>query len=478
MSLIDEHLDSYNFKTMGDYYDSVIEFETLREQQPELTEPELPSVLQGQPHETFESIPVTPDVSDMSYALFAKDSYQPIDKRKDINNYDYLQEDSTDKIATYKSDVDNELVFAFKGTNADDPVGDFYRNSRIALGSVGSILGLGLFDTLQEYKDHINKVKVKHTDKKIKLVGHSQGGSYANYIGIDNPDYDTITYNMGTGLPFFSDSIKCKLGNCNNIKNYRVVGDWASSFGGQGNTFMLRPKKVDRELIEQAEKAERFYLPGDVFQAHGINQFIDRDPNDLKSDYGIYGRKIAQRAGKLIGAFAEPVIQKKIAETIIRGSMAGRRGTLFSSPRPEPPAVPPVSPVRTGLVSEIGFVSPEVATAREPPSRLASEIGYVAPAVATAADPQSPLPTRLASEIGFVSPEVATALQPPSLISQITSRVPDVRLSDVMNLGTFTKGLQVKNLAGVLVGFNIGGIAGGSVYDLLLKPSEESLVKF
>jgi len=438
MSLIDEHLDSYNFKTMGDYYNNVIEFETLREQQPELTEPELPSVLQGNPHEIFESIPVTPDVSDMSYALFAKDSYNPIDKRKDINNYDYLKEDSTDKIATYKSDVDNELVFAFKGTNPDDPVGDFYRNSRIALGSVGSILGLGLFDTLQEYKDHINKVKVKHTDKKIKLVGHSQGGSYANYIGIDNPDYDTITYNMGTGLPFFSDSIKCKLGNCNNIKNYRVVGDWASSFGGQGNTFMLRPKQVDRELIKQSESVERFYLPSEVFQAHGINQFIDRDPNDLKSDYGIYGRKIAERAGSLVGAFVEPIIQQKIGEKIIRGSMVGSRGTLFSPLRERP------SPIAEPSVDPYG----------------------------------SPLPTRLASEIGFVSPEVATALQPQSVISQITSRVPDVRLADIMSLGTFTKTLQIKNVGGAVLGASIGNISGGLIYDLLLKPSEESLVKF
>jgi hypothetical protein len=439
MSLIDEHLDSYNFKTMGDYYDNVIEFETLREQQPELTEPELPSVLQGEPHETFESIPVTPDVSDMSYALFAKDSYNPIDKRTDINNYDYLEEHSTDKIATYKNDVDNELVFAFKGTNPDDPVGDFYRNSRIALGSVGSILGVGsAYDNLQEYKNHVNKIKNIYPEHKIKLTGHSQGGTYANYIGIDNPDYDTITYNMGTGIPFVTDAIKCKLGNCNNIKNYRIVGDWASAFGGQGNTFLLRPKQIDRELIKQAEAVERFYLPSEVFQAHGINQFIDRDPSDLKTDYGVYGRKIAERAGSLVGAFVEPIIQKNIAEKIIKGGMVGSRGTLFSPlrERPTPIAEPSVDPYA------------------------------------------SPIPTRLASEIGFVSPEVATALQPPSLISQITSRVPDVRLADIMSLETFTKGLQIKNVGGAVLGASLGGIGGGLIYDLLLKPSEKQLVKF
>lgn len=324
MSLVDEHLDAYNFKTMGDYYDNVIEFETLREQQPELTEPEIPSVLQARPHDTFESTPVTPDVSDMNYALFAKDSYQPIDKRTDINNYDYLQEDSTNKIATYKSDVDNELVFAFKGTNPDEPVGDFYRNSRIALGSVGSILGVGsAYDNLEEYKDHVNKIKIKYPEHKIKLTGHSQGGSFANYIGIDNPDYDTITYNMGTGLPFFSDAIKCKLGNCNNIKNYRVVGDWASALGGQGNTFMLRPKQVDKELIKQAEAVERFYLPAEIFQAHGINQFIDRDPNDLKSDYGVYGRKIAGRIGAVTAGLFDVggKIEKIAEEGIVKANL-------------------------------------------------------------------------------------------------------------------------------------------------------------
>lgn len=295
------------FKDLGDYYDNVVEFETLRGETADLQEPVF--LLQPQPHDTFESIPVKPSPQDLSYAVFAKDSYNPIEERRSFNNYDYLPEESTNRIATYTSDVNNELVFAIKGTNPDEPVADFFRNSGIALGSLGTVIGLETFVTgpqLKEYKDHIKSVRNKYLDKKVKVVGHSQGGSYANYIGVDEPDYDVITYNMGTGFPFMSNSLKCRLSDCNNISNYRVVGDWSSILGGQGNSFMLRPKLIDEELIKQAEEVEKFYLPSEVFVAHGVNQFIGRDKKKLKTDYGIYGRKIAGRLGAVgLGLISE-----------------------------------------------------------------------------------------------------------------------------------------------------------------------------
>ena len=414
-------------KSLGDYYDNIYKYETMKSDTPYLYEADKPvnpfrdkSI---EPDKSgFESVPVTPDIQDLSYAQFAKSAYNPLGSRKDINNYDYIQGDSTEKIATYANDVNNELVFAIKGSNPDDPVGDFYRNSAIALGSAG--LGLSI-PTYNEYKGHIDNVKKKYPNKKVVLTGHSQGGSFANMIGVDAPDYKVITYNMGTGLPFISNSVKCKLGNCDNIKNYRVVGDWASVMNsGSGNTFQLRPKNIDETLIKQAEEVERFYLPSEVFQAHGINQFIDRVPSNLKSDYGLYGRKLAGRVGAVVGVFAEPYLQKAISEKLVRGTLPSERGTLFSTPP---------RPVRQESVIE--------------------------------------------SEIGFVSPEIATAVSP-GLLDNVRERLDQTYLSDFISTRTYATFLNRQEFASKLLGFSAGEVIGGGLYDLVLKPSESQLADF
>ena len=304
--------DDY-LKTLGDYFDNVVEFETLRNQDEKLTPPDEINLLQPENPTEFISEPIRADEQDLGYAEFAKDSYNSIDDRKDIKDYNYLKEDSTDRIATYKNN--DNLVFALKGTSPDSPVGDFIRNTGISLGSIGSAFS---YPTHWDNQSHINKVKEKYKDKKIIVTGHSQGGSYANYLGVDNPDYDVKTFNLGTGLPLLKNWMTCKLGNCDNIKNYKIVGDWASSmFGKQGNTFLLRPKIPDSNLREQAEAVERFYLPNDALLSHGVDNFLGRTNKNLKNDYGYYGRKIAGRLGAIAGLAAPLAFDKLGAKAVV-----------------------------------------------------------------------------------------------------------------------------------------------------------------
>jgi hypothetical protein len=121
---------------------------------------------------------------------------------------------------------------------------------------------------------------------------------------------------------------KCLISGCDNIKQYRIVGDWASA-NQITNSFQLRPKIGDPELERQAEQADRIYIPQDYLLTHGINNFIGRNESNLKTDYGAYGRKIARRVGDFAGLFALPAIGKKVGEKLVRTSMVSPSNPLF-----------------------------------------------------------------------------------------------------------------------------------------------------
>jgi len=161
---------------------------------------------------------------DLDYALYAKDAYEPLNKRNNINNYKYIEADSNDLLATYHNPDENKLIMAIRGTGG---FGDLRRDVGIALGSFGGAVGLEPDFSRVQVK--VKQNEKKYNPEKITLVGHSSGGSFSNYIGVNNPHYDIITYNMGQGAPFLTDYVKCQIGGCKNIKNYRIVGDWASS---------------------------------------------------------------------------------------------------------------------------------------------------------------------------------------------------------------------------------------------------------
>lgn len=320
------------YKRYGDYFDSINEYYSLRGEDPTLELPEPVEITQDE---------TEPSPEDLGYALFAKDSYKPIDERRDFNNYQYLKEDSTNRIGVYKSDIDNEIVYAIKGTDEEEGIQNFFRNTAIGMG--GPITQY-VDPTYQRYKKHVKETHEKYSNYKPIIVGHSQGGTYAGLLGTENPNYTAITYNMGTGFVPTGGDIKCLFNSCDNIKNYRIAGDWASS-NLLTRPFLLRPKKADKELVEQGEKAERFFLPSEVFIPHGINQFIDRKPDDLKDDYGTYGRKIAGRVAGIGAALGVGAVA--LAELTATAPVAG------------------------ALEAE---VAPAVETALLPEGRLASDI--------------------------------------------------------------------------------------------------------
>ena len=293
---------------------------------------------------------------DLRFASFAKDVYSDTANRSDLDGYKYTPEFSSDKYGTYISDDD--IVFSVKGTTTEtipETIGNLAKNTAIALGvptvpgsdksyiqqllagastgivpgaigtglvtagviastpalvATGALAGLSLLGTgllyndLDTFQSEIDKIKETYPNKKINITGHSQGGTYANLLGINNKDSDVITYNAGKGLNNFYNDIKCKYEDCSNIKNYRIVGDFASMLPSEfqvGQSFQLKPKIPDAQTQLEAKSAESFFIPSDLYIPHNIRNFEDRNLKNLMPDYGLFGRTLARRTGAGLG---------------------------------------------------------------------------------------------------------------------------------------------------------------------------------
>jgi hypothetical protein len=501
------------YKKFGDYYSNTADYIEDRFGDPSLEAPEPVEI----PDDSL------PSREDLGYALFAKDSYRDIDDRNDFNNYEYLPQDSTDRVAVYKSDVDNEVVYAIQGTELEDqPIQDFFRNAGIAIGGPTT----ELFDpTYYAYKKHIENTNKKYSTYRPVVVGHSQGGTYAGLIGTTNPNYKTITYNAGSGFIPSSMDFKCLIGGCDNIKQYRVVGDWASA-NQITNSFQLRPKVADPELERQAEQAERLYIPSDYLLSHGINNFIGRNETNLKNDYGTYGRKIARRVGDVAGLVAIPAIAKTLGRQAVQATSVTGLGDAglgigrTSSFREGLTGFSPSTPIGrflrrpSGESANLGqqLFAEESALAQ---GALAESEMTLAERIQDLQRTSDILGTQISQSIigrgsgtSLLPPQISN-LSPTSIAqdiqtslarsTSIPSVIPDIPASDIFagaatglalpslsnlrqtiqpSIRTIWNFVKVNELAGAAIGAGIGDVVGGLSYDVFIKPAEEELLPF
>lgn len=311
---------------------------------------------------------------DLQYVKFAKDVYSENQNRSDLDGYKYSQDFSSEKYGTYISDDD--IVFSIKGTTTETPLeaaANLAKNTAIATGvptvpgsdksyfqkllagastaTIPGVIGAGLLATgalastpalvaagaisattligtgllyndLDTFQNEIDKIKQTYPDKKINITGHSQGGTYANLLGINNKDTDVITYNAGKGLINIYNDIKCQYEDCKNIKNYRIVGDFASMLPSEfqvGQSFQLKPKIPDSQIQLEAKSAESLFIPSDLYIPHNIRNFEDRNLKNLMPDYGLFGRTLARRTGAATG-LALSVVIPELAPKAFQGA--------------------------------------------------------------------------------------------------------------------------------------------------------------
>jgi hypothetical protein len=305
---------------------------------------------------------------DLRFASFARDVYNDGENRSDIDGFKYSPEFSNNKYGTYISD--NDIVFSVKGTTTEstvESVANLAKNTAIAFGgptvpgsdksyarqffaglstpsvatglagagaiglgllsgpallATGALAGLTLagtgllYNDLDNFQTQIDKIKETYPDKKINITGHSQGGTYANLLGINNKDTDVVTYNAGKGLINIYNDIKCEYGDCSNIKNYRIVGDFASMLPSSfqvGESFQLKPKIPDAQTQLEAKSAESFFIPSDLYIPHGVRNFQDRNAKNLMPDYGLFGRTLSRRTGAALGLSAATGVASGLA---------------------------------------------------------------------------------------------------------------------------------------------------------------------
>jgi len=318
-----EETDPEIYKTLGyedqsDYFDKRLpiynDFLSFEEYSKQLEAKSIPDIVENldDTEIKFSEEPVEFDYTpNMFYANLAKDAYENVGDRKGFLKYKYIEDESSENLATYINEEKKELAFSIPGTRG---ISDGIMNTGIGLGLLGGPVFLDIDNRYEKISNKIKEVKNKYDDYSVSVTGHSAGGSLANYLGVDNPDYAVNTFNMAQGLPFLTNTVKCKLGfgNCDNINNFRIVGDWTSALPLKpGKVFNLKPI-INDEMNLQAESQETFYYPTYMGLPHNINQFIDRDKNQELPDYGQYGRRLAANLAGITAAVGLPFAVNKI----------------------------------------------------------------------------------------------------------------------------------------------------------------------
>lgn len=290
-----------------------------------------------------DNVRAPPTIDDMFYADFARDVYNSKNDRNDIKDFKYQLEDSTDTVGVYTNQ--NDVVFGIKGTDGNNVMENMLSNVAIAQGgssvnplfaSAGlvasginpasalaagslSLLAFGNYQSnLTSLENQLQKIRVKYPNKKIKISGHSKGGSFANVLGISNKDTDVYTFNAGRGLPNLYNKVKCYFGDCSNIKNFRITGDFASALPTsfqEGQEIELKPKIPNQQTQLESKTLESIFIPADLYIPHSVRNFNDRKPENLMPDYGLFGRTLSRRVGSAIGAVVPLVLPKVLDKT-------------------------------------------------------------------------------------------------------------------------------------------------------------------
>jgi hypothetical protein len=249
------------------------------------------------------------------FAKIAGEAYKPISERGDIDKYKYNQDESTDELAVFESAKD--YTIGIRGTSKENIIPHTFQDILVGAGSLTSLvpdqLGLGL----KSIQKKVDKLKQR---KPVILSGHSLGGSKASMLGVLDDELQVYTYNKGDVLPFLSDTAKCSITGCKNIKNYRIAGDIVSGIGSMYSTQnieTLAPKQLEPEK-EKLFSATENIVPKNLYIPHAMDQFIDRKklypkstfPRKLYSQTGHY-------AGIGLGMVYGPQILSKIGDKTI-----------------------------------------------------------------------------------------------------------------------------------------------------------------
>lgn len=181
-----------------------------------------------------------------------------------------LKNPSNYKAVTLKNDKTGEIAVFNMGTD------------KKSIRDIGADIKMGLGKTPKQFKDAENYHKQLQdqygNNYKINSIGHSEGGSESQYVGVHNPNIDVYTYNAyGIGR---IDDIQKELRNADlsNIYNYRDSKDPVSKLGTNiGRDYVVESEGEQRPF--GWSKFHRIENMGDIKNPQSIQKYREQHPD-------------------------------------------------------------------------------------------------------------------------------------------------------------------------------------------------------
>ncbi len=214
-----------------------------------------------------------------TYAHLSKETYnsRPL-RKKEINGYTYIKDQSNDNIGVWYNLDKNEYVISHKGTDLNNTE-DIDADVSLALGQTRNNR---FFERrTRKTKDLVQKIKETDNSAKVKLTGHSLGGSSA-IVSMNDPYVnenvdEVITFNPGVS------PIKEKFnGSPGKITNHVVKDDPISTNSYHvGKVIHHKGKKDNEAMFEMAGELTKVLTKNDYLKDivsglknHSIDNFL------------------------------------------------------------------------------------------------------------------------------------------------------------------------------------------------------------
>lgn len=239
-------------------------------------------------------------------------------KRQDYGNWhfdDYAHDKKTNFKAVVLRNDDTKEVAVFN-------IGTDFKNRKDIMDDIK--MGIGRpTRQMEEANKYHKQISNKYKDQGYKMnsIGHSEGGSESQYVGLGNPDTDVYTYNaygIGRIFPQKNDS-----NSGSNIYNFRDPQDPVSKLGKNvGNEYIV-PINDDtkrKPSIFGYKEAHQIKNMGDINNSVTPAEYKKKKDNlgfiDNMDKVVLTGEDIGAMDGFTFGAY-EPLIDKRLKERSI-----------------------------------------------------------------------------------------------------------------------------------------------------------------
>ena len=244
------------------------------------------------------------------------------DKLKEINKngWRYLEQAPVNKshykAVTMINDETGELAVFNMGTNKWNPK-DIGADAKMVFNKTPE-----QFKKAKEYHDNLTKDEKykQYKEYKINSIGHSEGGSESQYVGLYNPNIDVYTYNAyGIGK---NKEAKNPAHDLSNIYNVRNSNDPVSKHGENiGYTDVIPSDKKKKPLFFGYFDEHKLKNMGDINNAVPIEEYKKQNPDFVSSINDILFT--SEDVGKMdtdTFQFYEPYIDELLKKQILMPS--------------------------------------------------------------------------------------------------------------------------------------------------------------